>query len=100
MLGPIRLTGQSLNLAVQLGAQDYSNLKFALATIANYCGGFAFYKCLDVKVTEGKKTCTAVAPIILALTAASDQLRLAVPGNRFKLMPLAIAGGMINGLGA
>jgi len=91
-------TGNTVNLFMQIGNRDYSNVKFLLAAIANYWGGMGLYKFLDL--TLQGLTPTYAAKVVFALHAASDQLRLTFPDSRFTVLPLSISGGFFNALSA
>lgn len=92
-------TGNTVNLFMQIGNQDYSNVKFLLASIVNYCGGMGLYKFLDLTMQKGLN-CNTAAKVVFFLHAASDQLRLTFPASRFTVIPLSISGGFFNALSA
>merc|ERR1719235_2587968 len=68
-------TGNTVNLFMQIGNKDYSNVKFLLSCILNYCAGMGIYKYLDLKGLSNKSS----ASLVLALHAVGDQLRLVIP---------------------
>lgn len=91
-------TGNTVNLFMQIGSKDYSNVKFLLASIIHYCGGMGLYKFLDL--TLQGLTCTTAAKVVFGLHAVSDQLRLTFPDSRFTVLPLSVSGGFFNALSA
>jgi uncharacterized membrane protein YoaK (UPF0700 family) len=89
-------TGNTVNLFMQIGNRDYSNVKFLLSCILNYCAGMGIYKYLDLKGLTNK----SAASLVLALHAVGDQLRLFFPQSRFTNVPLSLFGGFYNALSA
>merc|ERR1712070_657242 len=93
------MSGTTLNLCMKVGNRDPVDVKFLLAAIMHYSGGVALFKYLDLKL-EGRRTCTAVAPVVFGLHAASDRLRAVYPESRWHMVLLAITGGLLNGVSA
>jgi hypothetical protein len=89
-------TGNTVNLFMQIGNRDYSNVKFLLSCILNYCAGMGIYKYLDLKGLSNK----SAASMVFALHAVGDQLRLVFPQSRFTNAPLSLFGGFYNALSA
>jgi len=89
-------TGSTVNMCIQIGNKDFSNVKFLGSAVANYSLGMFLYKFLDMRgatITTGSK-------VMLFLHTVGDQLRLLFPDNRMTVMPFSIAGGYFNSLAA
>jgi uncharacterized membrane protein YoaK (UPF0700 family) len=93
------MTGNTLNLCMRVGNRDPVDVSLIASAIANFSCGFTFFKYLDMKM-KSRGSCTAVAPLILGLFTLTDVYRKKFPNARWHLLPLAVAGGIINSISA
>jgi len=93
---PTMMTGNVLNLCMKVGNRDPLDVKFLLAAVAHYLGGYTLFKHLDLRL--GSTSVKAAAPLVLLLHSAADNMRMHFPDSKWHMMLLAIAGGLINGV--
>lgn len=93
------MTGNTLQLTMKLGGGDRADVPLLAAAILHFSAGFSGYKYLDTRM-GGKGSCTAVAPLVLALFTLADLARRRYPNSKYHMLLLAIAGGIVNSISA
>lgn len=93
------MTGNTCNLCMKLGSQDFADVPLLFAAILHFSGGFTLFKLADMKL-KGRFSCSVAAPVVFALFALADEMRVKFPSSRWHLLLLAVAGGIINSISA
>lgn len=91
------MSGNSLNLCMKIGGGDFADVPLLLAAIGTYFTGYSVWKALNVKL-EGRRSCSTVAPVVLAMFTAADVARHRFPLTRWHLLLLTVPCGMINAI--
>lgn len=93
------MTGNTLQLAMKLGGGDRADVPLLAAAVLHFSVGFSGYKYLDTRM-KGRGSCTAVAPLVLALFTLADLARRRYPNTKYHMLLLAVAGGIVNSVSA
>lgn len=93
------MTGNTLQLAMKVGGGDRADVPLLAAAVLHFSAGFSAFKILDMRM-KGRSSCTAVAPLVLALFALADAMRARFPKSKWHMLLLAVAGGIVNSISA
>jgi uncharacterized membrane protein YoaK (UPF0700 family) len=100
------MTGNTVSMCFKLATWDaadrgyFGDVALLGSAILHHCAGFTMFRCVDQRLKRRSLSCTAMAPLVFGLFAATDLCCRRFPATRWHMLLLDFACGILNAIGA